>query len=139
MKRFVLLLGILLAVMWGHYAQAQPGGGGWSGNRRGSGGGPSLDIASDWALLTFELKVSGDSGRALKMAFQDAWDRSRALADSMRAGGAREAFMEGMMILRGELAGEIVNILDADQLASFNDLKQRRTATYRGGGGGRRR
>ena len=139
MKRFVLLLGILLAVMWGHYAQAQPGGGGWSGNRRGSGGGPSLDIASEWALLTFELKVSGDSGRALKMAFQDAWDRRRALADSMRAGGDREVFMEGMMILQGELAGEIVNILDADQLASFNDLKQRRTATNRGGGGGRRR
>ena len=91
------------------------------------------------ALLTFELKVSGDSGRALKMAFQDAWDRRRALADSMRAGGDREAFMEGMMILQGELAGEIVNILDADQLASFNELKQRRTATNRGGGGGRRR
>ena len=61
------------------------------------------------------------------------------LADSMRAGGDREAFMESMMILQGELAGEIVNMLDADQLASFNELKQRRTATNRGGGGGRRR
>ena len=103
------------------------------------GGGPSLDIASDWALLTFELKVSGDSGRALKMALQDGCGRRRGLADWMRAGGDRGVFMEGMMMRQGVLAGEIVNMLDADQLASFNELRRRRTATNRGGGGGRQR
>ena len=81
MKKFAIIL-VLAVLSFAAYVQAQPG---WGGGGRRGGGGPSLTIERDWALISFDLKVRGDNFRALKLAYQDAWDERKELIEAAQS------------------------------------------------------
>ena len=131
MKKIAIVL-VLVALSFAAYIEAQPG-------RRGSGGGgPSLTIERDWALICFAVKVRGDNLRALKLAYQDAWDQRSELMKGMSAGGDRTAMGEAMGKIQAMLDTSVQNIMTQEQMSLFEALRNQgggRSGGGRGRGG----
>ena len=125
MKKIAVVL-VLVALSFAAYTQAQPG-------RRG-GGGPSLTIERDWALVCFAVKVRGDNLRALQLAYQDAWDQRSELMKGMSAGD-RAAMGEAMGKIQVTLDTSVRNILTQEQMNLFESLRNQGGGRSGGGGG----
>ncbi len=130
MKKIAIVL-VLVALSFAAYTQAQPG-------RRGSGGGgSSLTIERDWALICFAVKVRGDNLRALQLAYQDAWDQRSELMKGMSAGD-RAAMGEAMGKIQAMLDTSVQNIMTQEQMSLFESLRNQgggRSGGGRGRGG----
>ena len=127
MKKIAVVL-VLVALSFAAYTQAQPG------RRGGGGGGPSLTIERDWALVCFAVKVRGDNLRALQLAYQDAWDQRSELMKGMSAGD-RAAMGEAMGKIQVTLDTSVRNILTQEQMNLFESLRNRGGGRSGGGGG----
>ena len=126
MKKIAVVL-VLVALSFAAYTQAQPG-------RRG-GGGSSLTIERDWALICFAVKVRGDNLRALQLAYQDAWDQRSELMKGMSASGDRAAMGEEMGKIQAMIDTSVRNILTQEQMSLFESLRNQGGGRSGGGGG----
>ena len=124
MKKIAVVL-VLVALSFAAYTQAQPG------RRGGGGGGPSLAIERDWALICFAVKVRGDNLRALQLAYQDAWDQRSELMKGMSTSGDRTAMGE----IQAMIDTSVRNILTQEQMDLFESLRNQGGGRSGGGGG----
>lgn len=151
-KRLVLIISLLL-VFSALFAvqkltQAQPPGG--PGGPGGMGSPPAgmmvmqiLPLESQWAQISFGMDVSDDALIKVRKAFQDTWNKRKAIMDKAQNVGddadARRAMRTDLENLKKELDTKLKGILTTKQLeelAKWEKENQSRFQMRRQGTGG---
>jgi len=111
------------------YLQAQPRG------ARGRGeGAPTSSLERDWAVVCFELQITGEQFNNVRGAFQKAYYSRQRVMKQMRSGGRNqgEKLREELTQIQADLEKSYSLLFTKEQLARLNELKAA------SGGGGRR-
>lgn len=127
-----ILLGAVLALVLGSlvYVEAQRGRG-----RGGGGGGAQFALERDWALICFELYVTGDQLERARTAFIKAYgERKKAMEGMGSEEGGAEPVQAAVTRIQQELEGKYASLFSKRQLEHLNRVK-----ASSGGGGGRGR
>lgn len=131
--RKIALLCIFLLIGTFVYLQAQPG-------RRGRGGGGNTNagLERDWALVSFELQITGEQYNNLRGTFQTAYNTRRDIMKQISAAGRdtqkTTKLMEEITQVQSNLEKRYSSLLTPNQLKRFTELR----SSGRGGGRGRR-
>lgn len=121
----VLVLGTLVLV------QAQRGGS----RGRGGGAGAGAALERDWALVCFELYVTGEQFDSVRSAFTKAYGDRKRVMDRMSSGeGDAQAMATEIAQIQKDLEGKYAMLFTKQQLERLNKLK---TPSRGGGGRGR--
>lgn len=132
MRRIVLLSAVLVLVLGSVvYVQAQRGGS----RGRGGGSGAGAALERDWALICFEMYITGEQFENVRTAFNRAYGKRKKVMERMRSGeGDAEQMGVEIAQIQKDLEGEYALLFNKQQLERLNKLK----APARGGGGRRR-
>lgn len=128
--RRIVLLGVVLVLSTLVYVEAQRGG------PRGRGGGGGATLERDWALVCFELYITGDQFDSVRSAFLKAYgERKKVMEGARTRGGDAQQTGTEMAQIQKDLEAKYATLFTKQQLELLNQLK----SSPRGGGGGRRR
>ena len=119
--RRIVLLGAVLVLGSLVYVQAQRGG------SRGRGGGSAGSaLERDWALVCFELYITGDQFESVRGAFMNAYGERKKVMSRMRSGGGGPQQMrEEIAQIQKDLEKQYAMLFSKEQLEQLKNLKAR--------------